>query len=69
MAGMGQYQVKLIQVKINFDLLLGLRGKRSADADPHYYGYYGHPFAYHGYGYHGLGATSYVGRTVWGAGK
>merc|ERR1712076_156341 len=43
--------------------------KRSADAEPHYYGYYGHPYGYHGYGYHGLGASSYVGRTVWGAGK
>merc|ERR1711993_87920 len=38
----------------------GLRGKRSAD--PYYYGYYGYP----GYGYHGYGASSYVGRTVWG---
>merc|ERR1712076_208848 len=37
--------------------------KRSADAEPHYYGYYGHPYGYHGYGYHGLGASSYVGRT------
>merc|ERR1712183_151490 len=44
-------------------------GKKKRSADAHYYGYYGHPFAYHGYGYHGLGATSYVGRTVWGAGK
>merc|ERR1712183_856570 len=41
----------------------GLRGKRSAD--PYFYGYYGHP----GYGYHGYGASSYVGRTVWGLGK
>lgn len=45
----------------------GARGKRSAEPEP-YYGYYGHPYLY-GRAYHGYGATSYVGRTVWGLGK
>ena len=61
--------------------ILGLRGKRSAD--PHFYGYYGHPFGYLPFyppvapkipvdgavGIHPSGGGVAVGRTVWGAGK
>jgi len=54
--------------------VFGLRGKRSADAEPEadayyggYYGGYGYPLAYRGYGYGGLygyrGATSFVARS------
>merc|ERR1711981_204147 len=49
---------------------LGARGKRSAEP---YYGYYGHPFAYRGFGYgvagHPGAATSFVQNSPWGLGK
>merc|ERR1712024_302831 len=44
----------------------GARGKRSADAEP---GYYGYPYGYYGYPYYGYRTGNYVHRSPQGLGK
>merc|ERR1712039_407878 len=44
----------------------GARGKRSADAEP---GYYGYPYGYYGYPYYGYRTGNYVYRSPQGLGK